>query len=77
MLKKTLAKNKEFLFLNHENKEELVYHDENQYINLIRKRKKLPALKKRTSSYKVKRESLIKNLANEFDKHLNLSSLLN
>ena len=35
MLKKTLAKNKEFLFLNHENKEELVYHDENQYINLI------------------------------------------
>ena len=48
-----------------------------QYINLIRKRKKLPALKKRTSSYKVKRESIIKNLANEFNKHLNLSSLLN
>ena len=48
-----------------------------QYINLIRKRKKLPALKKRTRSYKVKRESIIENLANEFDKHLNLSSLLN
>ena len=48
-----------------------------QYINLIRKRKKLPALKTRTSSYKVKRESIIENLANEFDKHLNLSSLLN
>ena len=48
-----------------------------QYINLIRKRKKLPALKKRTSSYKVKRESIIENLANEFNKHLNLSSLLN
>jgi len=47
-----------------------------QYINLIRKRKKLPALKKRTSSYKVKRESIIENLANEFNKHLNLSSLL-
>ena len=28
----------------------------NQYINLIRKRKKLPALKKKTRSYKVKRE---------------------
>ena len=49
----------------------------NQYINLIRKRKKLPALKKKTRSYKVKRESIIENLANEFDKHLNLSSLLN
>jgi len=48
-----------------------------QYINLIRKRKKLPALKKRTSSYKVKRESIIENLANEFNKHLNLSFLLN
>ena len=48
-----------------------------QYINLIRKRKKLPALKKRTSSYKVKRESIIENLANELNKHLNLSSLIN
>ena len=48
-----------------------------QYINLIRKKKKLPALEKKTRSYKVKRESIIKNLANEFDKHLNLSSLLN
>ena len=48
-----------------------------QYINLIRVRKKLPTLKKKTSSYKVKRESIIENLANEFDKHLNLSSLLN
>ncbi len=48
-----------------------------QYINLIRKRKKLPALEKRTSSYKIKRESIIENLANEFNKNLNLSSLLN
>jgi adenosylcobyric acid synthase len=48
-----------------------------QYINLIRKRKNLPALKKKTSSYKVKRESIIENLANEFNKHLNISSLLN
>ena len=48
-----------------------------QYINLIRKRKKLPELEKRTRSYKVKRESIIENLANAFHKHLNLSSLLN
>ena len=48
-----------------------------QYINLIRKRKKLPALEKKTRSYKMKRESIIDNLANEFDKHLNISSLLN
>ena len=48
-----------------------------QYINLIRKKKKLPALEKKTRSYKIKRESIIDNLANEFKKHLNLSSLLN
>ena len=48
-----------------------------QYINMIRKRKKLPALEKKTRSYKMKRESIIDNLANEFDKHLNISSLLN
>ena len=48
-----------------------------QYINLIRMKKELPALPKKTKSYKFKRESIIENLANEFDKHLNLSSLLN
>ena len=48
-----------------------------QYINLIRERKKLPALEKKTRSYKIKRESIIENLANEFNKNLNLSSLLN
>ncbi len=47
------------------------------YINLIRKSKKLPLLDKRTRSYKIKRESIINNLANEFNKHLNISSLLN
>ena len=46
-------------------------------MNLIRKKRKLPPLKKKTRSYKVKRETIIENLANEFDKHLNLSSLLN
>ena len=36
MLKKTLAKNKECLFFNDEQtKKDLIYHDENQYINLI------------------------------------------
>ena len=49
----------------------------NQYINLIRKRKNLPLLNKKTSSYKMKRESIIDSLANEFDKHLNISLVLN
>ena len=48
-----------------------------QYINMIRKRKKLPALDKSTRSYKMKRESIIDNLADEFDNHLNISFLLN
>jgi adenosylcobyric acid synthase len=48
-----------------------------QYINLIRKKRKLPELDKKTRSYKSKRDSIIENLANEFDKHLNLSLLLN
>ena len=47
-----------------------------QYINLIRKSKNLPILNKRSISYKKKRESIIENLANEFDKHLNLTSFL-
>ena len=48
-----------------------------QYINVIRKNKKLPIIDKKTRSYKIKRESIIDNLANEFNKHLNISSLLN
>jgi len=47
-----------------------------QYINLIRKSKNLPILNKRSISYKKKRESIIVNLANEFNKHLNLTSFL-
>ena len=46
------------------------------YINLIRKGKNLPELDKKTSSYKMRREAIIENLANEFKKHLNISSLL-
>jgi len=47
------------------------------YLNLIRKGKNLPLLDKRTRSYKIKRENIIDNLANEFKKHFNISSLLN
>jgi len=47
------------------------------YINLIRKNKGLPKLDKKTRSYKIKRESIIDNLANEFNKNFNISSLLN
>ena len=49
----------------------------NNYLNLIRKNKNLPILNKKTSSYKMKRESIIDKLANEFNKHFNISSLLN
>ena len=48
-----------------------------QYLNLVRKSKNLPIVDKKTRSYKIKRESIIDNLANVFDKHLNISSLLN
>ena len=47
------------------------------YINLIRKNKNLPKLVKRSRPYKIKRESIINNLANEFEKHFNITSLLN
>ncbi len=49
----------------------------NQYLNLIRRSKNLPLLDKKTRSYKMKRESIIDNLANEYNKHFNISSLLN
>ena len=48
-----------------------------EYINLIRKSKNLPILKTKTISYKMKRDSIIDKLANEFDNHLNITSLLN
>ena len=49
----------------------------NEYFNLIRRSKNKPLLNKKARSYKIKRETIINNLANEFDKHLNISSLLN
>ena len=48
-----------------------------QYINLIRKSKNLPTKAKKSISYKIKRESIIDKLASEFDKHLNITSILN
>ncbi len=47
-----------------------------QYLNLIRKRKNLPINNTKSLSYKIKRESIIDNLANEFNKHLTLESFL-
>ncbi len=47
-----------------------------QYINLIRGSRNLPIFNKKSISYKMKRDSIIDKLANEFDKHLNLTSFL-
>ena len=47
-----------------------------QYINLIRRRRNLPILKKKSISYKMKRELIIDKLANEFDQHLNITEVL-
>ena len=47
-----------------------------QYINLIRKSKNLPTKTTKSISYKIKRESIIDKLAGEFDKHLDITSLL-
>jgi len=47
-----------------------------QYINLIRRRRNLPSLNKKSISYKIKRESIINKLANEFEKHLDITSIL-
>jgi adenosylcobyric acid synthase len=48
-----------------------------KYINLIRNSKDLPLLSRKSIPYKKKRESIINNLANEFNKHLNLKFFLN
>ena len=46
------------------------------YINLIREKKGLPKLDKQANNYKIKRDSIIENLALEFNKYINLSELL-
>ena len=47
------------------------------YINLIRSKKGLPILDKRIKNYKIKRDSIIDNLAIQFNKYINLSKFLN
>ena len=47
------------------------------YINLIRHKKGLPLLDKERKNYKIKRDSIIENLAFQFKKYINLSELLN
>ena len=46
-------------------------------LNLIREKKGIPILDKTNKSYKMKRESIIDNLAKQFTKHINISTLLN
>ena len=46
------------------------------YINLIRNKKGLPLLDKRIKNYKIKRDSIIENLAIQFKKYINLSQFL-
>ena len=47
------------------------------YLNLIKDKKGIQILDKKHNSYKIKREAIINNLANEFKKHINIISLLN
>ena len=47
------------------------------YIDLIRSKKGLPKLDKRIKNYKIKRDSIIDNLAIQFNKYVNFSSFLN
>ena len=47
------------------------------YLNLIREKKGIQKLDKIDKPYKIKREAIINNLANQFKKHINISSLLN
>ena len=46
------------------------------YINLIRNKKGLPILDKKIKDYRIKRESIIENLAIQFNKYINLSEFL-
>ena len=46
------------------------------YINLIRNKKGLPILDNQINNYKIKRDSIIENLAIHFNKYINLSEIL-
>ena len=47
------------------------------YLNLIRNKKGIKILDKKYTPYRIKREAIIDNLANQFKKHINITSLLN
>ena len=46
-------------------------------LNLIREKKGIPILDKRNKSFRIKKEEIIDNLAKQFTKHINISTLLN
>ncbi len=46
-------------------------------LNLIKEKKGIPILDKKNNSYKIKKEAIIDNLAKQFTKHINISTLLN
>ena len=46
------------------------------YINLIRNKKGLPILDKKIKNYKIKRDSIIENLAGKFNKYIDLSKFI-
>ena len=47
------------------------------YLNLIKVKKGIQIIDKKSKPYKIKREEIIDNLANQFKKHINIKSLLN
>ena len=47
------------------------------YLNLIKVKKGIQIFDKKYTPYKIKREEIINNLANQFKKHINITSLLN
>jgi len=47
------------------------------YLNLIKVKKGIEILDKKYTPYKIKREEIINNLANQFKKHINIKYLLN
>ncbi len=47
------------------------------YLELIKNKRGIQSLDKENKSYKIKREAIINNLASEFKKHIDISTLLN
>ena len=49
----------------------------NCYINMIRDKKDLPKLDNKFKTYKIKRDKIIDHLASQFEKHIDMSLILN